>query len=213
MNNSLPFATRFWLFLYGYPNIVGAVLGLLGLLLLFLGVIGPGWPYIVAGLYALGWLVTWQIGPREVHLEITREAHAKVLLNELDNLIAKVQKHLSKEARKHLENLQRTLTELLPRLAEGTVFSSEGHSVEKTVRDYLPTTLENYLRLPPAFAHMHVLKDGKTAQALLIEQLALLDQQMQAILVDVLREDTGALAANGAFLEQKFKPYDFFKLA
>ncbi|MFZ5483849.1 MAG: hypothetical protein ACOZB0_06415 [Pseudomonadota bacterium] len=209
---TLPFSTRVWLFLYGYPNILGAVLGLAGLVLFFLGLIGPGWPFIVAGLYLLGWLLAWQLGPREAHLEIAREAQADVLIAELDRLIAGVRKRLPEAAVRHLDNLREILADLLPRLAASPLFSEQAHSVEKTVRDYLPQTLENYLRLPPTFAHRHVLKDGQTAQSLLTEQLALLEQSMNTILADCLRDDASALTENGRFLVQKFKPYDFFRL-
>ncbi len=212
MKQKLPFSTRFWLFLYGYPNITGAMLGLLGLGLYFAQVIGPGWPWIVCGLYGLGWMLAWQLAPREMHLEITREACAEALLDELENLVRRVNKRLPKEAQHLLNSLRQTLLELLPRLTDDTVFSHEGHSVEKTVRNYLPATLENYLRLPPAFAHMHVLKEGKTAQAMLLEQLTLLDTQMRQMLANALRDDARALAENGAFLEQKFRPLDFFHL-
>jgi hypothetical protein len=208
----LPFSLRFWLFLYSYPNIVGSTLGLAGLTLFFLGIIGPGWPFIVAGLYGLGWLLAWQLAPQEMHLEIAREARAEALLSELENLIKRVHRHLPREAQVLLESLRQTLAELLPRLADNTVFSQEGHNVEKTVRDYLPITLENYLHLPPAFARMHTLKAGKTAQVMLLEQLGLLDTQMSQMLANVLQDDARALSENGAFLEQKFKPVDFFRL-
>ena len=43
--------------------------------------------------------------------------------------------------------------------------------VEQTIRGYLPNTLERYLRLPPVYARMHPVKDGKTAEVLLVEHL------------------------------------------
>jgi len=213
MNADLPFTTRAWLYLYGYPNIVGSVLGLAGLALFFAGIIGPGWPYIVAGLYALGGVLAWQVAPAEAHLEIARELHAGALLAELDQLVGQVAKRLPKEALALLQALRDTLGELLPRLADSPVFSNEVHSVEKTVRDYLPATLENYLRLPPVFAHMHKLAGGKTADALLQEQLELLLAQMRTMLQDALADDARALAENGAFLRDRFTPYDFFQTA
>lgn len=211
MTPALPFSTRFWLFIYGYPNIAGALFGLIGLLLLFAGVIASGWVYIVAGLYGLGYLLAWQLAPRELHLAIAREVHAENLLAELDSLVDKTRKRLPQEAILRLERLRGTLADLLPRLAEGTGFSHEGHSVERTVRDYLPATLENYLQLPSAFARMHVLRDGKTARDMLLDQLDLLSAQMHSMLASVLSDDARALTENGIFLEQKFKPYDFFQ--
>jgi hypothetical protein len=213
MNNGLPFTTRLWLFLYGYPNMAGSVLGLTGLALYFAGAIGPGWPGIVVGLYALGWLLAWQLMPRQMHLEIAREANAEALLAQLDDLIDRVRKRLPKSALDLLHSLRNTLSDLLPRLTGNEVFSRETHSVEQTVRAYLPTTLENYLRLPTVYAHMHGLSGSKTAHAMLLEQLELLDGQMKTMLHNALAEDARALAENGLFLREKFTPYDFFKIA
>lgn len=209
MSTALPWRLRLWLFLYGYPNIAGAALGLAGLGLFFSGLIGPGWPLIVLGLYALGWLLAWQLAPAGEHLAIAQGAHADSLLADLDELIRKAGKRLPREALDLLRGLRDTLAELLPRLAGSPVFSQEAHSVEKTVRDYLPATLENYLRLPPVFARVHHLANGRTAQAMLLEQLGLLDERMRAMLADALAQDARRLAENGRFLEQKFRPQDF----
>lgn len=212
MNPDLPFRTRIWLFLYGYPHMAGSALGLLGLGLYFGGIIGPGWPFIVAGCYGLGWLVAWQVIPAETHLEITREAHAEALLTELDALIARVKKRLPGEAATVLANLRATLADLLPRLSQSSVFSQEAHGVEQTVREYLPATLESYLRLPPMYARVHVMRNGKTALDQLRDQLGLLDERMQAMLDNALADDARALSENGVFLRSRFKPYDFFSV-
>lgn len=212
MNPTLPLGTRVWLYLYGYPNIAGSVLGLIGLGLLFAGVIGPGWPWLVAGLYGLGWLLAWQLAPREAHLEISRELETQALLDALEKLVHEVRVRLPHEARPLLDSIHTTLSELLPRLAENAQFTQERRNVEQTVRDYLPATLENYLRLPPSFARLHGLRDGKTAHAMLIEQLGVLDERMRQMLADALHDDARALAENGAFLRQKFQPYDFFRV-
>lgn len=212
MSPDLPWRLRLWLFLYGYPNLVGSLLGLAGLGLFFAGLIGPGWPLIVLGLYALGWVLAWQFAPGPEHLEIAREAHASALLEELEDIIRRVDKRLPKEAVQLLRSLRDTLAELLPRLAASPIFSQQTHSLEKTVRDYLPTTLENYLRLPPMFARAHSLDGGRTAQALLLEQLGLLNQAMGDMLADTLAQDARRLAENGRFLEQKFQPQDFLTL-
>jgi hypothetical protein len=211
MNADLPLATRAWLYLYGYSNIAGSALGLAGLAMFFIGVIGSGWALIVAGLYALGALLAWQLAPAEVHLELTRELQADTLLQELERLVNKVAKRLPGEALAQLNSLRDTLAELLPRLAESATYSTEVHGVVRTVRDYLPATLENYLQLPPMFARMHKLAGGKTADTMLLEQLGLLQTQMQAMLQGVLADDARALAENGAFLRDRFTPYDFFQ--
>ncbi len=52
------------------------------------------------------------------------------------------------------------------------------HVVKQTVTDYLPQMLTTYLELPPAFATMHKMRNGKTSQDILIEQLTVLNDQI-----------------------------------
>jgi Ca-activated chloride channel family protein len=71
--------------------------------------------------------------------------------------------------------------------------------------EYLPDMLETYLALPPAFARLHPMKDGKTATQIFIEQLQLLDGEMKKLAVDILKDDTEALIIHGNFLRDKFQ--------
>jgi len=52
-------------------------------------------------------------------------------------------------------------------------------------------------------------QNGKSAHAVLNEQLTLLDGKMQEILVSVNENDTQALLANGRFLKEKFSTSEF----
>jgi hypothetical protein len=65
--------------------------------------------------------------------------------------------------------------------------------------------LENYLKLPLAYTSPHVIKDNKTAQNLLEDQLNLLDQEMKSISQDLYCNDMAHLVAHGRFLEEKFE--------
>ena len=82
------------------------------------------------------------------------------------------------------------------------------HIIRQTVLDYLPETLQNYTNLPPAFANLHPVRNGKTARQLLSEQLDLLDKQMVEVAVDLAKNDTQKLLAHGRFLEAKFSQSD-----
>lgn len=54
-----------------------------------------------------------------------------------------------------------------------------------------------------------MVRDGKTAKALLLEQLDLLDAKMKEIVTSVAENDTQALLVNGRFLEEKFGKQGF----
>jgi hypothetical protein len=205
-----PLKLRLLLFLYGNANIAGCALALLGPALLFAGVIGPGWLAITAGLYGVGWLLGW-MGRRtpEIERQIEATLGMEQIMERLDLLVSRVAPHLGAEMNAHLASVRTSVAEVLPRLVGARSFDADLYTVRETVLRYLPETLANYVALPPVFRNSQPLKDGKTARALLSEQLLLLDTQMREIVANVAGADAQALLANGRFLEMKFKQPDF----
>lgn len=201
---------RWLLFLYSNANIVGCALALFGPLLLFAGVIGPGWWAITAGLYAAGWL-TGRASRRTPEIERRIEDTLSTLetLERLDALVERVGPHLSPEMRGHLASVRGSVAEVLPRLVGARHFDADLYTVRETVLRYLPETLANYVALPPMFRTTQALANGKTARQLLADQLALLDTKMREIVANVAGTDAQALLANGKFLEMKFQQPDF----
>ncbi|MES2887920.1 MAG: hypothetical protein V4739_07880 [Pseudomonadota bacterium] len=200
---------RLMLFLYSNANLGGCALALLGPVLLFGGVIGPGWLLITAGLYATGWTLGWTRRAPEVERRIEDTLTTEQTLEKLDHLVDSVHPHLSTEMNAHLASVRTSVSEVLPRLVGTTGHDANLFTVRETVLRYLPETLSNYVRLPPAFRTTHVLKEGRTARQLLADQLALLDAKMHEVVVNVAAADAQALLANGQFLEMKFRQADF----
>ena len=201
--------TRFWLFVYGYPNILGSILGLASISLLFLGIIGQGWVFITAGAYALGWVAGWTVLP-EHDSSIKTTMQDADLKTSLTVLASKSIAKLPKEAADILGHIRDLVRELLD-YSVAELPLEQAHSIEGVVRNYLPTTLNSYFRLPPMYARMHVLKDGKTAEGLLIEQLRLLESGLKKMLDNVASNDAQALLANGRFLDSRFNTSDSFQ--
>jgi hypothetical protein len=54
------------------------------------------------------------------------------------------------------------------------------------------------------YRRLHVVRNGKTAHDLLLDQLHLLDAKMKEIAGNMHASDAQALLANGRFLEEKF---------
>lgn len=198
---------RILLFLYSTPNIVGSLLGLAGLLLYSLGVIQDFWLFIVVGLYLIGVLVT----PKQTayDLSIQTQVSAEEIRAQLDALVRKIRKRMPAEALTKVESIKASIDSILPILAASNLGDRNVFTIRQTVFEYLPTALENYLSLPPAFANLHPVRDGKTARQLLNEQLDILDREMREIVVDMSANDTQKLLAHGRFLEQKFNQTDF----
>lgn len=205
-----PLKTRSLLFLYGNGNIAGCALALLGPALLFAGVIGPGWGWITAGLYAAGWAAA-SAGTRapEIERRIADSLSVEDTLDHFDTLVAQVRPQLTPDMHAHLSSVRCSVAEVLPRLVGARSHDADLFTVRETVLRYLPETLANYVALPPAFRGSHVLQGGKTARQLLAEQLALLDGKLREIVANVASADAQALLANGRFLEAKFRQPDF----
>lgn len=198
---------RILLYLYSTPNIVGSLLGLTGLLLFFLGVIQDFWLFIVVGLYLIGVLVT----PKQTAYDLAIQTQVSVeeIQAQLDALVHKIRKRMPAETLAKVESIKASIESILPILAASKLGDRNVFTIRQTVFEYLPTALENYLSLPPAFANWHPIRDGKTARQLLNEQLDLLDREMKEIVVDMSANDVQKLLAHGRFLEQKFNQADF----
>jgi hypothetical protein len=194
---------RLLLFLYSNKNIVGCLLALAGLALYFTGIIDRFWYLIVPGLYAVGWLIT--PGNPAFDLRLRQEMSAEEIRDRLNELERVARKRLPKESAAHVSSIKQTIEEILPAITNLDSPDQSIFALRQTVMQYLPDTIQNYLALPPAYANVHPVKEGKTAKQLLEEQLRLLDEEMKAIAIDINKADTQRLLAHGRFLEERFQ--------
>jgi hypothetical protein len=194
---------RLMLFLYSTPNIVGSLLGILGLVLFFLGIIGPFWFLIVVGLYVIGVLAT----PHSPTYELSLKNQLTVddIRAELEGLVRKIQGKVPKEVMDLVQSIKTSIVEVLPQIVDLSGSDYNIFLIKQTALDYLPESLQNYLNLPPAYANLRPVKDGKTSKQLLIEQLSLLDSEMKEVVQAIYSNDTQKLMAQGQFLKEKFQ--------
>ncbi len=100
--------------------------------------------------------------------------------------------------------IARLIHQMLPRLAQLGLGSEESYAVVATATDYLPETVEAYLRLPRDWADTRPIDGAKTALMILVEQLELLGATMDRIFDALNRADAQALIAQSRFLDAKF---------
>jgi hypothetical protein len=205
--SDLPLRTRILLYLYSTRHIVACTTALAGPALLFLGVIREGWVLITAVLYAAGYFMT--PAPQALDAGLTQSLSFEAMLERFDRLVNEARAQLPPKMVGLLDSIRRSIQEALPRLGDGRVFDDNLFTVRETIARYLPETLANYIALPPIFRVTRVLKDGKTARDLLMDQLVVLDNQMKEVVGNLARGDADALLANGEFLEAKFRERDF----
>lgn len=194
---------RFLLFLYSSANIVGSVLGMIGLLLFFLGIIDRYWLVIVAGLYTIGVLAT----PKSPTYELSFRNQATIddIRAELEDLARKIRGKVPQEILEKVISIKTSILDVLPQIINLGSSDHNIYLIQQTALDYLPTALENYLNLPKAYANLHPLRGGKTARQFLLEQLTLLDQEMKAVTREIYENDTQKLVAHGRFLQDRFQ--------
>ena len=188
------------LYLYSRKNIVACLLALLGITLFFLGLIGPVWPAVVIGMYLIGALVT----PSGQTWNLIGGQDVSDLSGALSSEVSAVKGKLPDDVYQKVLSIQQTLQSILPKISRLGPGSRDAFIVQKTITDYLPSTLQAYLNLPRAFATLHRMTDGRTAAQVVMDQLTLLDGKLQEVADAVNKNDTDALLANGRFLEDRF---------
>jgi len=189
-------------YLYSSKNIVGSTLALFGLLLFFTGVITSFfWPFVVAAMYGIGALLA--PGPPQVAMSGTSfdpEGIRRSLDRQLDTARGKLSAPLTAK----LQGIADTIIGILPHYADFPPGSPDLFVVGRTATDYLPSALQAYLNLPRAYATLHKMPNGKTADEVLSDQLTLIATKMNEVADAVHKKDSDALLANGRFLEEKF---------
>jgi len=199
---------RALLFVYSNKNIAGCVLALGALGAFFGGVIHDFWPEIVAGAYAIGYFAT----PTQQSIDSDYEAsmNPQAIAAELARLGTRVENLVPADVFALLQSIVASIDSVLPALrAAAGLGEQESFTIRQTALHYLPETLQAYLQLPPAFRNVQPMHDGKTAKALLVEQLSLLDAKMKDIGANVMTNNTQELVANGQFLRDKFATQNF----
>jgi hypothetical protein len=188
------------LYLFSRKNIVACLLALVGLGLFFLGLIGSVWPGVVLGLYLIGALVT----PNDRQFNLIGGVAPSDLAGSLSHQVSTIRGKVPDDVFQKVVAIQQTILGILPKIDRLGPGSQDAFVVQKTVSDYLPSTLQAYLNLPRAYATIHRLSDGRTAAKVLLDQLTLLDNKLEEVADAVNQNDADALLANGRFLEDRF---------
>ena len=189
-------------YLYSGKNIVGSALALLGLLLFFTGVITSlFWPFVVVAMYGVGALLA--PGPPKVALAGT-SFDTDSIRKSLQHTLSTANGKLPAPLLAKVQDIADTIMGILPHYADFPAGSPDLFVVGRTATDYLPSALQAYLNLPRAYATLHKMPNGKTADQVLDDQLTLLGSKMDEVADAVHKKDSDALLANGRFLEEKF---------
>jgi hypothetical protein len=204
-----PHRTALWL--YSRANVWGCIAGLAGVALFIGGVIGPGWLAIVAGLYGIGALAA----PRQRAPDFAMPGgfSAADVEKLLGNVAAALKGSVGAGTMQRMDSIREQAAALLPRLDDPALLSDDRDLLRETLTRYLPDSVSAYLRLPALYRRLHVVRDGKTAESILAEQLALIDGKLRELMDRAFRADAQAMLVQGRFLDNKFNRPDLLGAA
>jgi hypothetical protein len=204
---------RLWRVVAGPETAGGAALGAGGVLLHLSGVVaGPLWPLVAIGLAGVGASIgAWSAAQRPRPLLKPTPALVDKGGFDPDAIRAALRDQFRASNGRvpapvmdRILHIQGTISELLPRVAQFPIGSLEAFVVQQTALDYLPTALQSYLQLPPAYAVSHHVDGQRTPVQVLLDQLVLLDSKLNEVAAAVHKRDSDSLLANGRFLADKF---------
>ena len=181
-------------------HFAGLGLSLIGAGLVVIDPVGPQAILLVAGFYLAGALATpgspsfrrYGFDPGRVQRSLSEK-------------VAAVSGRLPPEVMSRLRRIELAIrSEILPRLDGFPPGSVELYLVERTACEYLPTAVDAYLRLPLGYVSSQPGSHGRTALAVLIEELDLLEAEMRSVASTLHRADMDRLLAHKRFLIDRF---------
>ena len=108
-----------------------------------------------------------------------------------------------------LQRIEMTIrSEIFPRLDCLPPGSLELYLIERTARDYLPTAVATYLRLPSDYVSPRPASQGWTPLQVLLDELDLLESQMRRVAEIVHHADMDRMLAHRRFLNERFSRVD-----
>lgn len=185
-------------------HLAGTGLALVGAGLALADPVGPAGAVLVIGFYLLGAAAVpsnpairrYGYDPNEVLKALQRE-------------ISAVSGRVPPGVILRMQRIELTIrSEIVPHLDGLPPGSLELYLVERTARDYLPTAVATYLRLPPDYVSPRPASQGWTPLQVLLDELDLLEAQMRRVAEIVHRVDMDRLLAHRRFLNDRFSRVD-----
>lgn len=150
-----------------------------------------------------------QLADLATHL--TSQEEATQLGRELISIVRRVNRaggQMPPGAIPAVHEVEDELRPLLEYLQVNEVTEAEMIPVRALVTDYLPTTMDRFIALPPEFAATHRGRHGLTPAQDLLTQLRILAEAAQECALAIYKGDAMELANQGRFLQAKFTRSD-----
>ena len=185
-------------------HLAGTGLALVGAGLALADPVGPAGVLLVVGFYLLGAAAV------PTNRAIRRYGYdPNDVLKALRQEITAVSGRVPPEVMVRIQRIELTIrSEILPRLDCLPPGSLELYLIERTAREYLPTAVDTYLRLPSGYVSSRPASQGWTPLQVVLDELDLLDMQMRRVADIVHHTDMDRLLAHRRFLNDRFSRVD-----
>jgi hypothetical protein len=180
---------------------VGLALATVGPALALFGLCPPLAGLALApGLYAVGALYA----PAAKQRELAAGVDTGSVQRSLDEVKVRIRGRVPVPVEARVRHIATTIADALPLTGALPPGGRARWSLAQTATDYLPATVDAYLALPRGYAEREIVAEGKTAAALLCEQLDVLAAQVGDVVATIRRTDADRLLVNGRFLRDRF---------
>jgi hypothetical protein len=184
-------------------NFIGiAAAGAMAILGVF-GLVGPLWPVLVVGCYAIGAV----LAPRQQGLQVdpVRAREVRDVLTALNKARGRARLYTDGAIAARVDRIRRVVAALAADVGNEPNVAANWETIRQVGLEYLPATLENYLKIPKAYRRTVRGAGGKTAHHELINQLNLLANKMTEIAGGVGASRLDEMFEYGDFLEARFR--------
>jgi len=200
---------RLPLYLYSTKNFVGSGLAIGAAGLYLTGIIQDFWWIIVMASYGVGAIAA--PGSPSIDVQMRKQMDDAEIIEGLNTIAVRAPQVLPEAVASNVVEICENLKTLIPALTRSGAGGSVAYDVRTAATEYLPQTLEAYLKLPRAFRATAKSADGKNADEMLTEQVATLRKRLDDVTTAVASADAAALSENGRFLRERFAQGDFTK--
>ncbi|MEZ4633165.1 MAG: PspC domain-containing protein [Deinococcales bacterium] len=123
----------------------------------------------------------------------------------LEKLENRVAGRVSMTMSEKIGSIKNSILATLPQMIKNSSGMDQNiFNMRQTALEYLPDAVDKYLALPVDFAKTKILRNGKTAEDTLLEQLELLENTVEQLMTSFYQEDASGLLIHGRFLQEKF---------
>ena len=182
---------------------MGALLGIVGIVLLNMGVIsGLLAAVVIIGLYATGYFLASRPKVSQ-DFGVVQAKDADTIGAGLDQMLSSVRKRVAPDIYHHVVNIRDGIVFTLDH-AGSMQTDPDIYAVRQTAMTYLPEALSQYLALPRAYAEHQVLDNGKTSHDVLLEQLWLMETKVREVADAMIERESQRLVTHGRFIADRF---------